>query len=269
MKSIKTYWDEWILSIAESNDQAFKDTIASLGEQLEAEKVLNDELIADSEECDKIIEDLEIECLDLESDLSITKKLLEEAMAKVKAGENELEEYWNTKIQSVNLKYNARGKPMDVRKFLTERNDKVISFKTGTYDQRATKCLDWVAKNITYTRDKDMHNRSEFWQYANETMLTRKGDCEDGAILIANMMLASGIPYWRVRPNAGDVKGGGHCYVTYLREKDNVWYMMDWCYWYYSSKDFKKTWQDAKNYFGIWFSWNTKYIFAKATLDRK
>jgi predicted transglutaminase-like cysteine proteinase len=206
-----------------------------------------------------------IEILDLKYDLTAIQKKLEEAMAKESAKDKELENYWNTKIPKTNLRYSARGKPMDVRKFFTDRNDKAPHYLAGTNDKRALYCLDYVAKKIKYTRDAHGEN----WQYANETMLLKAGDCEDGAILMANMMLKSGIPYWRIRLNAGDVKGGGHAYVTYLRESDNTWYVMDWCYWYQSSKDFKKTWTDAKNYFGIWFSWNTKYIFAKATLDRK
>jgi hypothetical protein len=93
-------------------------------------------------------------------------------------------------------------------------------------------------------------------------------NCEDGAILMANIMVESGIPYWRIRLNAGDVKGGGHAYVTYLREKDNKWYILDWCYWSNESINFGRTWAEAKNYFGIWFSWNNKYGFIKDELDR-
>jgi len=94
-----------------------------------------------------------------------------------------------------------------------------------------------------------------------------KGDCEDGAILMANMMLLSGVPYWRIRLNAGDVEGGGHAYVTYLRETDNEWYILDWCYWPSESANFKKKWKDAQKYFGIWGSWNTKYIYGVKPTD--
>ena len=86
---------------------------------------------------------------------------------------------------------------------------------------------------------------------------------------MANMMISASIPPFRIRLNAGDVKGGGHAYVTYLREKDNQWYVMDWCYWYTQSVNFKKKWTDAKNYYGIWWSWNNYAVYKKATLDRK
>ena len=52
-----------------------------------------------------------------------------------------------------------------------------------------------------------------------------------------------------IRLNAGDVKGGGHCWCTYLAEKDNVWYILDWCYWYNESKDLGRTWKDAEKYY--------------------
>lgn len=98
--------------------------------------------------------------------------------------------------------------------------------------------------------------------------------CEDGAILMANMMINSGVSSWRLRLNAGDVKigngvrRGGHAYVTYLREFDNKWYVLDWCYEYKESVNFKKTWKKAKKYFSIWFSWNLKYIYKNIELDR-
>ena len=265
MKSIKQYWDEWMQSIAESNDQAFKDIIAEKDSIILSWEIQHEGDVEYINKKKAIIIERDTTILELKSDLTAIQKLLEEAMIKATSKEDELETYWNTKIPKTNLRYSARGSPMDVRKFFTDRNDKAPHYLAGTNDKRALYCLDYVAKKIKYTRDAHGEN----WQYANETMLLKAGDCEDGAILMANMMLKSGIPYWRIRLNAGDVKGGGHAYVTYLRESDNTWYVMDWCYWYQSSKDFKKTWTDAKNYFGIWFSWNTKYIFAKATLDRK
>jgi hypothetical protein len=48
---------------------------------------------------------------------------------------------------------------------------------------------------------------------------------------MANIMLRSGIPYYRIRLNAGNVNGGGHAYVTYCRETDNQFVVLDWCYY--------------------------------------
>ena len=120
------------------------------------------------------------------------------------------------------------------------------------------KTLKFIISKIKYTSDQD---KGEMWQFAFETFKRDKGDCEDGAILMYNILVNSNVPYWRLRLNAGSVQGGGHVYLTYLREKDNQWYVCDWCYWPNESINFKKKWKDAQKYFGIWFSWNSKYIF--------
>jgi len=190
---------------------------------------------------------------------------------------NELEIYWNEKRpHHENYQRLVRTIPkidsyvkVDPRVFLNPK-DNSVPFLTedssdNTNDQRAYKCLQWVHKNIKYTDEMTQFKEKEEWLFPFETMSLRKGDCEDGAILLANMMLKAGIPYWRIRLNAGDVKGGGHAYVTYLREKDNKWIILDWCYWYSSNG---RLWKNAKKYFGIWFSWNTKYIFYDEKFDR-
>jgi transglutaminase-like putative cysteine protease len=92
---------------------------------------------------------------------------------------------------------------------------------------------------------------------------TRKGDCDDGAILMANLMIASGIPYWKIRLTAGDVEGGGHAYVTYYCEILNYWVSMDWCYYPNSSLVVNRPdYKDEKIYQDVWFSWNQKYCFS-------
>jgi len=176
-----------------------------------------------------------------------------------------LEYFWNNHIKSTDkLYYAARNsRNMNVIRFFNEHNDTVPTVEGINNDFKANNALKHVAKNITYTSDA-----KENWQWADETVERKLGDCEDGAILMANIMIKSGIPYWRIRLNAGDVKGGGHAYVTYLRETDNTWYILDWCYWYNESEKIKKTWKTASKYFGIWFSWNTRYGFQKDELDR-
>jgi len=185
---------------------------------------------------------------------------------------SELETYWNNKIKpTTKLLYNARekGVKINVLGFFNKENDLVPIIIGKSNDEKALKCLLYVKRKIRYTQKKDKEKNGEFWQFANETLYWLTGDCEDGAILMANMMVAAGIPYWRIRINAGDVtwknRTTGHAYVTYLREKDNKWIVLDWCY-YYKSKG--TLWTNAKKYFGIWFSFNQKYCFKKAELDR-
>jgi len=266
MNYIQQLWQR----IIESDNQPLLDKIYALQQTIEAEKQHNQELNSLLSNTKQKYNELEAENLLLEADNSLLTKQIEELMIKQQSKDKELEDYWNNKIKpTTSIKYSARdGKPMNIIDFFNKNNDKVPTMTGSSGDVLANNILKYVQKNVKYTKDIITSGRSEQWQWANETMATKKGDCEDGAILMANMMLKSGIPYWRIRLNGGDVKGGGHAYVTYLREKDNKFYVLDWCYWPNESINFGQPWADAKNYFGIWFSWNKKYGFIKDTLDR-
>lgn len=131
---------------------------------------------------------------------------------------------------------------MDIRDFLliNDWNIKSIVNKNalnqGTYDERALKCLQWVINNMKYISDETQDGYAEYWQMPFETLLTKAGDCECGAILLMNLMYHADIPYWRTRLTAGlvnDNKGnqGGHAYITYLCEETNITVLLDWCYY--------------------------------------
>jgi predicted transglutaminase-like cysteine proteinase len=182
-----------------------------------------------------------------------------------------LEFFWNNKVwHSENFYFQARDQRyMDILQFFKQNNLSTPIVQGLTNDAKAINALTWVINNVKYVTDKSQYGAGDQWQWADETIQRKVGDCEDGAILLANIMVASGIPYWRVRLNAGDVKGGGHAWVTYLCEKDNVWYVLDWCYWPSESTQLKLPWSKAENYFAIWFSWNNKYAFNKDKLDRR
>ena len=194
-------------------------------------------------------------------------------MVKIKGQKGtSLENWWNTRRPTANgYTHRARdigGKriTVDPRVFFATPDNRVPwVLAQNSNDVKALRCLEWVVNNITYVRDPIQFKAVEEWLFAFETVALRKGDCEDGAILMANMMLKAGIPYWRIRLNAGKVKGGGHCWVTYLREIDNRWIVLDWCYNFYPNGQF---WKEAKDYYDIWFSWTTKDIFKGARLDR-
>lgn len=188
-----------------------------------------------------------------------------------------LEDLWNNKRQKADITYNGREIPgksltyrIDVRNFFNPYDSTIPTLPSGlTNDEVAVSALRWVHDNITYFSDNSSTGYNEYWQFPFETLCLKTGDCEDGAILIANIMLKAGVPYWRIRLNAGDVKGGGHAYVTYLRQEDDKWYVLDWCYWYdeslvnFGTKEFK----DLEKYYGIWFSWNQKFAFYTPTYD--
>jgi hypothetical protein len=205
-------------------------------------------------EADKNIETLADQNRSLTFKLNSKSNQLKALKSKINSS-NTLETYWNTKRPKADKGHKARdGVWIDVRAFY-QKDYHLPTFK-GSYDEIAEQALSWVIMNVKYVSDP-----KEFWQYSYETLNRKKGDCEDGAIVMANIMLMSGIPYWRVRLNCGDVKGGGHAWVTYLREKDDEWYCFDWCYWPNEVTGFRKKWKNAKKYFKIWYSWNEKFTF--------
>ena len=186
--------------------------------------------------------------------------------------EEKWETYWNNRRPKINQVYKRQETDgtyeIDVRNYFMPFDVNIPIVEGKTNDEKALNALKLVISTIKYTPDKEDYGYDEYWAYPYQTLKRKKGDCEDGAILIANILIRSNVPYWRIRLNAGSVKGGGHCYATYCRETDNQWVILDWCYWANLTpiKDRKKH-SDEQNYsdksrnFYIWFSWNQKYCF--------
>ncbi len=200
----------------------------------------------------------------------------------------DLENYWNNKYPSSIINYSCRHTPnkggysLDVRWFFgnvdVDEIQKIVKdWKNLSNDDKMLKCQEWVNKNITYCSDGINYGLNEYWCDAIETLNFRTGDCDDGAILMANLALACGIPYWRVRITAGGVKdslgnfAGYHAFLTYLpdgeldKEFDKQdWKVCDWCY-YNDFRPFNQrpNYKDNILYSGeVWFSFNKKYAFS-------
>lgn len=194
--------------------------------------------------------------------------------------ENDLENYLNNKYPKTNrayLRYETDGTyQIDVRNFFSPYDSTLPTFTGKNFDDVALKSLSWIIDNIKYIPDLTEYKQNEYWAYSYQTLKNKFGDCEDGAILLANIMIASGIPYYRVRLNAGSVNGGGHAYVSYCRETDNQWIVCDWCYWPNKKpiKD-RPTHKEERNYINkdknyyVWFSWNKKYVFGEQKLPEE
>ena len=203
-----------------------------------------------------------------QDEIELQKQLLSE-----KVVETEKEIYYNNKYPKADLTYRGRGTlPIDLRDFFNVHDNKVgrVS-KTlkGSDDVKALEGLKWVIKNIIYTTDKDP---SEWWQFSYETINRKKGDCEDGAILLANILIQAGVPYWKLRLTAGWVQTGtkktGHAYLTYYCVQSDKWVILDWCYWANTLEipdrnDYKK----ESKYKEVWFSWNEKFSYSKGLND--
>ena len=199
--------------------------------------------------------------------LSNNNVLLQQKLNK-KGLENEKEKFWNTKRESTNYTYRAREKTyVDPKIFFTK--DCNLPIVVGdNVDDVCYNCLNWVIKQLKYVPDRDKNGRPrENWKFAYETFRDKFGDCEDGSILLANLLLKNKVPYWKVRINVGKTKGEYHCWVTYLNKK-NEWVVLDWCY--YASESLKVlTWKSAEKYLYIDFSFNEKFCFVNnVRLDR-
>jgi len=197
-------------------------------------------------------------------------------------------EYWESRHPIVQRLYNGRPLPngnkydIDVRHFVW--NEDITLFElihahnmiSENNDQTVQNIQKWVVNNLKYTSDETL-GRSEYWLFPAETVEMLKGDCEDGAILIASMILCA-LPiehHWRVRVCAGWVQEaptapqGGHGYVTYCRCSDNEWVVIDWCYLEDSriSMEDKPLHKNNKYYKDIWFSFNHKYAYSHTDLS--
>ena len=191
-------------------------------------------------------------------------------------------DYWDNKWPKNQVTYKARGRySMDVRNLIPNRSyilDPVVAGNANknangdNYDEMAISLLNFVVSHLTYESDDAVYNQPEFWQHPEVTLAMRKGDCEDGALLLGSLMRVAGIPAYRVKLCAGWVKDGngrgGHAYIIYLAD-DNEWYTLDWCYWADASKfNFKKN-PHKKNadYQEIWWTANDEYTWAQSTTE--
>lgn len=128
--------------------------------------------------------------------------------------------------------------PTDIRAWLSSTNSEVIrralqemglpqARDPGTFDLRAWKIWEYVAGNVEYITDKSSFGLDDFWLFPEETLILRKGDCEDSSFLLATLLLASGISEHCVRVVLGKIStpdgAYGHAWVVYQNESGR------WC----------------------------------------
>jgi predicted transglutaminase-like cysteine proteinase len=128
--------------------------------------------------------------------------------------------------------------PTDIRAWLSSTNSEVILRalqdiglpslrEAGTFDLRAWKIWDYVARSVQYITDKKLFGLEDFWLFPEETLVLHKGDCEDSSFLLAALLLASGISEHCVRVVLGTVTtpdgSFGHAWVVYQNESGR------WC----------------------------------------
>jgi len=243
-----------------------------IGESLNRIEELNKEklkLESESEEILKRAEDLEKIIIKLEKSIPES---------------NPKEKELNDKYPKKTIVYKGRSIPnfgtydLDVRNFFVNPNSSELQKIAGKWkdlpdDEKALECQKWVKKYIKYVSDKTQFDLNEYWEYPSETLKTKKGDCDDQAILNANLMLSAGIPYWKIRiacATVYDSKGnemGGHAFVCYYIEEKDYWVAHDTTFYpdlrpVKERPDYKDSILYGKG--EIWFSWNKLFCFSKS-----
>lgn len=196
--------------------------------------------------------------------------------------------YWNNKWVKSPITYKGRALrgcakriSVDVRNFIM--TDDILlkeiiekyGLKKATYNETANACQKFVVDYIKYKDDEIQNSCEDFWQFPFETIASRVGDCEDGAILMASLMINCGIPNWRVKVVGGSVRPqptapeGGHAYCIFLadRKEGLGWEVHDWCYYQDSDvptgqKPLLKNGGHKNTYESIWFTFNDEFAWS-------
>ena len=102
--------------------------------------------------------------------------------------------------------------------------------QTGTFDRRARIVWEWVAAEVKYVSDDTSQQILDFWQFPQETLALRQGDCEDSSFLLASLLLASGISPFCFRVVFGSVyrEGGreAHAWPVY-KDETGIWRVLE------------------------------------------
>jgi hypothetical protein len=203
-------------------------------------------------------------------------------------------DYWNNKWPMSPVVYNGRATMRkkqigcDVRDFIAEQDyliEQIVlkyELRKSTINQTAQACQKWVVGFMNYETDQQNDMVEEFWSFPFEVLQMKTGDCEDGAILMATLMIAAGIPNWRVKCAAGYVTPapnapkGGHCYCMFLAdrpesERGMEWVICDWCFFEDSkippeTKPLARDGGFGKKYGDVWFAFNDEFSWNQTSL---
>lgn len=95
---------------------------------------------------------------------------------------------------------------VDIKAFVEQREadgwEWFQSRERGSFDYRASVIKEFVSDHIRYEHT----GRRDPWQFPDETVAVRSGDCEDRALLIASLMIAVGISSYNVRVALGKMR---------------------------------------------------------------
>jgi predicted flap endonuclease-1-like 5' DNA nuclease len=212
-------------------------------------------------------------------------------------------DYWNSKWEMAPIIYTGRALrgesykkqiDADVKTFIKD-NDAILwhvinqaELRQDTPNNTAWAVQKFVCSLLKYSQDDETEDCPEFWQFPFEAIQSQVGDCEDGAILIASLLINAGIPSWRVKVCAAQVVAdpifapseselGGHAYCIYLADRNDTerkleWCILDWCYLQdpetpVEEKPLARDGGQEGAYRDIWFTFNDQYSWAQSAFE--
>ena len=213
--------------------------------------------------------------------------------------------YWNDKWVTAPIIYTGRALrgesynkqiDVDVKAFI-KRNDAILwhvltqlELRKDTPNETALAVQNFVCNFLKYKYDDDSVECPEFWLFPFEAIQSEIGDCEDGAILIASLLINAGVPSWRVKVCAAQVMAdpvfapsdtelGGHAYCIYLADRPDSdrkleWVILDWCYLQdpevpIETKPLARNGGTEGAYRDIWFTFNDENSWAQSSFEVK
>jgi len=128
----------------------------------------------------------------------------------------------NSKTVIVNANLSRKFDGNLCRSFITPEDQNVVELKNEilrdkfslTSDWMALR--DWVGNNIQYRSDSEIHGEKEYWQFSNETIQLRTGDCEDFSILLCSLLRADGWSPDNVYVIVGEQNNQYHAWVRVI-----------------------------------------------------
>jgi len=214
-------------------------------------------------------------------------------------------DYWNNKWEIAPIIYTGRAlraeaykKQIDVDvKVFIKKNDAIlwhvitqVGLRNNTPNETAFAIQNFVCNFLKYKYDDLTAEIEEFWLFPFESIQSEIGDCEDGAILIAALLINAGIPSWRVKVAAAEVLAdpvfapsdtevGGHAYCLYLADRPDSnrkleWVILDWCYLQdpevpIEKKPLARDGGSEGAYKDVLFTFNDEFSWAQTALEVK
>lgn len=212
-------------------------------------------------------------------------------------------EYWNNKWETAPIIYTGRALrgesynkqiDVDVKAFI-KKNDAILwhvltqlELRKDTPNETALAIQNFVCNFLKYKYDDIASECPEFWLFPFEAIQSEIGDCEDGAILIASLLINVGVPSWRVKVCAAQVMAdpvfapsdtdlGGHAYCIYLADRPESerkleWVILDWCYLQdpevsIEDKPLARDGGTEGAYRDIWFTFNDEQSYAQSSIE--